>query len=227
MRVVTNEKLYKRNTRLSLIGNLGGMFLLVGSVFSLFNAPQQLGRYLLLLFLGILFVQVGAYFGRWNRRPDMALGNALRSLDNSYTLYNFSTPVSHLLVGPSGLWILIPRHTRGTITYDSRRKRWKAGGVGLFSRFGQEGIGKPVQDASWEAEALDRYLQKHWLDGDLRVQAALIFVDDRTEVDVTEAPLPTASIKKIKHVLRKNDPKASLRREQIEQLNRLFAQAHT
>lgn len=221
MRIVTNETLFKRNIRLALITNLGGMFMLVGSVFVLFNSPNQFGQYLLFLLGGVVLVQIGTYFGRWNRRPDLALNKALKSLDNSYTVYHYRTPAAHLLLGPSGLWILLPRNTRGVITYDDQRKRWRAK-TGLLARFGQEGIGNPVRDASWEAEALDRYLQKHWQAEQLRVQAALIFVDEQADVQVGQAALPTAGIKRAKQILLKGDPQARLSRHQIDQLNQLF-----
>jgi hypothetical protein len=125
-------------------------------------------------------------------------------------------------VGPSGIWILIPRGTRGSITYDARRRRWRAKSPGFLSRFGQEAIGKPVQDASWEAEVLDRFLQKHWHAGELRVQAALVFTDEAATVLVDDAPLPTAPIKRLKQVLLKGDAKGRLSRQQIDQLNKLF-----
>jgi len=223
MRIFANEGLYKRNTRLAFAANLAGMFFLVASIFVLFNSDQFFGLYLLFLLLGIVLVQVGTYFGRWNRRPDLAFNQALSSLDDNYSLYHFRTAVSHLLLGPTGLWILIPRHTRGAITYDSRRKRWRAKSRGILSRFGQEAIGRPILDASMEAEALDRYLQKHWTEGGLRVQAALVFMDEAAEVQAGDAPIPTASIKKLKQVLLKADEKNLLTQNQIKQLNDLFA----
>lgn len=227
MRIVSNEALYKRNTRLALIANLAGMFMLVGSVFVLFNSPDQFGQYLLFLLGGAILVQVGTYLGRWNRRPDLALNKALDSLDSTYTIYHSRTPVPHLLLGPSGIWILLPRNTRGTITYDEQRERWRAKS-GLLARFGQEGIGNPVRDASWEAEALDRFFQKHkkgkQVPGELalRVQAALIFVDENADVQVSGAALPTAGIKRAKQILLKSDPKARLSRQQLDELNQLF-----
>ncbi|MEX2143741.1 MAG: hypothetical protein WD740_04045 [Anaerolineales bacterium] len=223
MRILTNERLYKRNTRLAFAANLGGMFFLVASVYVLFSGEEQFGLYLLFLILGILFMQMGIYFNRWNRRPDLALNQALNSLDNNYTLYHYRTPVSHLLLGPTGIWILLPRHTRGMITYDIGRKRWRAKGGGLLSRFGQEGVGKPLVEASWEAEALDKFLEKRWKDGiALRVQAALVFVGENTDVQAGNAPIPTASVKKIKQILLKADEKSRLNREQINALSVIF-----
>ena len=223
MRILTNESLYKRNTRLAFAANLVGMFFLVASIYTLFGGDEQFGLYLLLLLLGILFVQIGTFFGRWNKRPHLAFNQALKSLDDSYTLYHYRTPFPHLLLGPTGVWILLPRHTRGQITYDSGRKRWRAKGGGWLARFSREGIGKPVADASWEAETLDRFLQKHWKDpGALRVQAALVFVDEEVEVNAGNAPIPTASVKKLKQILLKADERSRLSREQIKTLADLF-----
>jgi hypothetical protein len=201
------------------------MTLLVASVYVLFSNANQLAQYLVLLLAGAILVQVGNYFGRWNRRPDLALNKALQSLDDSYSLYHYTSPVPHLLLGPSGLWLLLPRNTRGTITWDEKRKRWRAKS-GLLARFAQEGIGNPVRDASWEAEALDKFLQKHWKDANgetaLRVQAALIFVDEGADVQASGAPLPTAGIKRAKQILLKSDGKARLNTQQVSQLAELF-----
>jgi hypothetical protein len=222
MRILTNETLYKRNTRLAFAANVGGMFFLVASIYILFSRDEQFGLYLLLLLLGILFVQGGTYFNRWNKRPDLALNRALKSLDDSYTLYHYRTPVPHLLLGPTGIWILLPRHTRGQITYDPSKKRWRAKGGGWLSFFSREGIGKPIVEASWEAEALDRLLEKRWKGDGLRVQAALVFVDEQAEVQAGNAPIPTASVKKLKNILLKADERSRLSREQIKALADLF-----
>jgi hypothetical protein len=223
MRIFTNEKLYKRNTRLAFIANLAGMFFLLASVYVLFS-QAQLGLYLLFLLVGVVCMQTGVYFGRWNRRPDLALNTALKSVDDSYTLYHYTTPVSHMLLGPSGIWILLPRHARGTVTFDPRTNRWRLKSKGFWSRFGQEPIGKPIVEASIEAENLDRFLQKNWKDiADLRVQAALVFVDETTEVQASgNAPIPTASIQKLKQILLKADEKSRLSKDQVKKLNLLF-----
>lgn len=223
MRVLTNERLYKRNTRLAFAANLAGMFFLVASIYVLFSGDEQFGLYLLFLMLGIIFMQIGIYFNRWNRRPDLALNHALKSLDDSYMLYHYRTPVSHLLLGPTGVWILLPRHTRGTITYEPDKKRWRTKGGAWLARLSQEGIGKPLLEAAWEAEALDKFLEKSWKDKTaLRVQAALVFVDEQADVQAGNAPIPTVSIKKLKQILLKADEKSRLTRDQIKALSGLF-----
>lgn len=221
MRILTNENLYKRNTRRAFIANVAGVLFLVASIYVLFS-NRQIGVYLVFLLLGMISLQAGIYFGRWNRRPDHALNQALKSLDDSYTLFHYTSPASHLLLGPTGIWILLPRQTRGTVTYDPARKRWHSKGGGFFGRFSQEGIGKPILDASMEAEALDSFLQKRWKGENLRVQAALAFVDPDVEVQAGNAPIPTASAKKLKQILLKADEKSRLTADQLRLLRALF-----
>ena len=186
MKIVGNESLYKRNAQIALIANLGGMLLLVGAVFVLFSSQGPLGRYFLFLLGGMLLVQVGLYFGRWNKRPDLALDRALKSLDDSYTLYHHQTPIQHLLVGPSGLWILLPKHTSGTITYNRDKQRWEQPGGNIFrrvwKRYSQESLGRPHFEAMIEAGLLDRLLEKHWdAQEPVHVQAAVVFLADESK----------------------------------------------
>lgn len=222
MRIETNERLYTRNMRVALLANLSGLLLLAASLYVLFKIPQAFGRYLLFLLGGVIFTQIGSYFGRWNKRPDRALNRALKSLDGSYTIYHYRSPVAHLLAGPSGLWILMPRYTRGNISYNTARQRWQVRGARIWSRLVQEGIGRPVQDASLEAEFLDNFLQKNWSGGSLFVHAVLVFVDEETEVQTGDAPIPTVSIKKLNSVIVRGDEKGRLSREQLRQLSQLF-----
>lgn len=225
MRLITNEALYKRNARVALVANLAGMFMLVISVYMLFSQGQDFGLYLLFLTGGMIFTQVGTYFNRWNKRPDRQLHQALKSLDDNYTLYNYTSPASHLLVGPSGLWILLPRQTRGTITYDAQKRRWKAGGVSLMRRFAQEGIGNPVSEATLEAEVLDRWLSKHLKDESVPVSAALVFLDPAADVQVGNAAIPTVSGKKLKQLVIKPPQGGGIGIQRARQLSYLFENA--
>lgn len=227
MKVIDNEPLYQRNMRAALIANLGGMFLLVAAVLVLFRSPDQLGRYLAFLLGGILLVQLGLYFGRWAKRPDLALNRALKSLDDSYTLYHHRSPVPHLLVGPAGLWILLPRSTPGRIFYNKARQRWELQGGSLpghiWRRFTQEKLGRPHFEAMIEADALDRFLQKHWNTQDpLHVQAAVVFLNDAAEVNAGDAPFPAVSAKKLRNTILKGEEKGKLKKAQIQKLNAAF-----
>lgn len=228
MKIIDNDALFTRNTRIGFVANLAGVVLIVAASYVLFTNPQiPFGLYLSLMIGGIVMLQVGLFLSRWSRRPDWEINEALQGLNNDYTIYHHRGPVPHLLVGPAGLWILMPKFTLGTITYDPDKQRWHAQSknmlTALYRRLTQEGIGRPHLEAMYEAADLDRYLQKHWTGEDhLRVQVAVVFADARANVQVEGSDLPAASIKTLKQVILKGDPEAKPSKAQIKQLNEVF-----
>lgn len=227
MKIIDNEALYKRNIRNGFLASMGGIFLLIAAVYVLFTSENYLGRYFLFLFGGVILMQIGLYYSRWSRRPDWALNKALKSLDNSYSLYHHRSPVEHLLLGPAGLWILLPKFTRGRILYDEEKQRWQVEGVSPWKRltraFAQEGVGRPHLEAMYEAAALDRYLQKHWEpDKPLHVQAAVVFMDGEVTVQAGDVPLPAVPLKKLKQTVLGGEAKGKLSRQQIAWLSKIF-----
>jgi hypothetical protein len=229
MRLVTNEKLIKRNGRLGQIATVSGLLVLVGGMFISFRYPTLSGIAWVALLIGFALSQIGLYFGnRWGRhpRPDELLDQGLKGLDNQHTLYHYTTPAAHLLAGPSGLWILMPYYQVGKIVYE--RGRWRQKGGGFMQRylraFAQEGLGRPEVEAPAEAEALTRLLKKKL--PDLTIpdpHIALVFTNEKAELDVSDAPLLTIPLKKLKEAIRKGAKENSLSPEIIRQIDDLFS----
>jgi hypothetical protein len=209
MEIITNESLIRRNARIGQITSIVGLIVLAGGAYISFTRQQQLvSLSLAALLVGFALSQIGLYFGnRWSRRPrpDEILSQALKGLDDRYTLYHYSTPAAHLLVGPAGVWVLLPRHQRGTITYEEAKGRWRQKGGNLYLKiFAQEGLGRPDLEIGSEINAAQGYLSKILSEDEVpEVQAALIFTNDRAEVDADNAPSPTLHVKKLKDFIRK------------------------
>ena len=167
MNIVRNDKTIKRNSRIAQFTMLGGLVVLAAGMFISFRYPEQFALSLGALMVGFLLSQVGIYFSnRWGRRPrpDELMDQALKGLDNKYTLYHYCTPVSHLLVGPSGVWILLPYYQRGKITYYNGRWRQK-GGNAYLKIFAQESLGRPEMEMAGEMDSLKAYFKKILPDG--------------------------------------------------------------
>ena len=227
VRIVDNEPLYQRNMRVAFVANFGGMFMLLVAVYLLFTTPNQLLRYLAFLLGGILLMQVGLYFGRWGKRADLALNHALKSFDDSHAIYHYRSPAQHLLVGPSGLWILLPKHSSGRVSYSKEKQAWQVTGGNLLKaiwrRITEEKIGRPHFEAMIEASALDRFLEKHWTSEDpIHVQAAVVFLHDDVEVNAGEAPFPAVQARKLKRALLKGEQKGKLTKSQATQFQNIF-----
>ncbi len=210
MKIVTNEKLITRNKKIGQITSITSLVVLgIGLYFSFTStSPYSVSITFGALILGFLLSQVGIFYGnRWGRspRPDERLMASLKGLEDRYTFYNYSTAVPHLLVGPPGIWVLIPYSVRGSVTYDEKKSRWRQrGGNWYLKFFAQEGLGRPDLDALSMINDAEKYIAKNLENFEHPpVQAALVFTNDRTSVDATNAPVPTLPASKLKDFFRK------------------------
>lgn len=228
MKVITNDKLIKRNRLLGQVATISGLLVLVGGMFVSFRYPTFASLAWVALLVGFALSQIGLYFGnRWGRhpRPDELINQGLKGLNDQYSIYHYSTPAAHLLVGPSGLWVLMPYYQVGKIVYE--KGRWKQKGGGFMQRylraFAQEGIGRPDMEAPAEVEALSRLLKKRLTLGTIpEVHTALVFTNEKAELDVEDAPIPTLPLKKLKETIRKLAKENSISQLLITEINELF-----
>jgi hypothetical protein len=171
---------------------------------------------------------VGIYFqNRWGRspRPDETLNRALKGLDSKYSIYHYKTPAAHVLLGPSGVWVLLPRYQQGTITFKDGRWRQKSKGFmqGYMRLFGQEGLGRPDMEVNAEIAGLRRHLEKNLPEGVEvpEIQSALVFTHPRAEVNVNpeeSTPAFTVPVDKLKELIRKTAKGYSLSVIRIKQI---------
>ena len=70
MKIITNEKLIKRNARIGSIANTAGLLILVGVMILSFMNPNFFNLYWIGLFLGFALSQIGIFYrNRWGRQP--------------------------------------------------------------------------------------------------------------------------------------------------------------
>jgi hypothetical protein len=230
MRIVTNDKLIKRNARIGQIASFTGLAILIGGVVINWRNPEQVGLSLGALLLGFALSQFGIYFGnRYTRPPraDVVLSQSLKGMDKRYSIYHYTAPISHLLIGPGGMWVILPRHQRGNISYENGRWKQKGGfGLTYMKFFAQEGLGRPDIEIRAELETLSRYLKKEFPDVEFpQPHAAIVFLNPKAELgDLTEAPYPAFPIKKLKDQVKKQakEKQNRLTDEQIKALQTAF-----
>jgi len=228
MKVITNEKLIKRNGRLGQLATFSGLFVLAGGMFVSFRYPTYSIFAWVALLVGFALSQIGLYFGnRWGRhpRPDERMDQGLKGLNDQYTMYHYSTPAAHLLVGPSGLWVIMPYYQVGKIVYE--KGRWKQKGGTFIQRylraFAQEGVGRPDLDAPAEVESLSRFFKKNIPDQSIpEARPLLVFTNEKVELEVGETPILTLPLKKLKETIRKSTKENILSPQLIEEINNLF-----
>ncbi len=209
MKVVTNTRFIKQNAKIGQFASIGALAILVAGLFIFFKLPGKLVYSLGALLFGFFMLQVGTYYdNRWGRspRPDELIDKNLKGLGREYTVYHYVTAAAHLLVGPAGVWTLMPYYLSGIITYE--KKRWKSKGGGFLQPFlrlfRQETLGRPEIEAKAEIKATKRYLTKILPEGSEipPIQALLLFTSPKAELKVKEAPLPAMTPKDLKDFLR-------------------------
>jgi hypothetical protein len=249
MNIIRNDKLIRRNKLIGQITSAGGFIGVFGGTFislrnlltggnttaitSSFEQDIMLIAYPALI-VGFILVQIGFYFkNRWGTqpRPDELIDQALKGLDSKYTIYHYAAPTSHLLLGPSGVWVLLPYYQQGTISY--AKKRWQQRNTSLFygylKIFGQESLGRPDLEVSAEIQSLKDFLNKHLPEDKVpSIDAALVFTHPKVIIDINEAETPpaeTIAIAKLKDAVRKSAKTRHLSDEKIKLIQDALSEA--
>ena len=238
MKIVIDQKKVNRYRKIgqytslaALVILLGGFVIALSQIISTFQtgstAPvineQMLTYSYIAMFIGLVLTQISLYFGnRWGRKEtiDQSISNSLKGLDDRYTLYHYTGPVPHLLVGPAGIWVITPMYQAGSITYE--RKRYRQGGIRFFSRlFGQEGIGRPDLEADGYLQDMNRFIQKNLAENQVADPGVVIvFTNPKVTLQVEDAPYATIPVEKLKDFIRR---KAKEQMASLEKLKPLLA----
>jgi hypothetical protein len=228
MEIKIDQKTINRNAKIGQITSIVSLAVLGVGMYITFARPDLFSLSIGALLVGFVLSQIGIYFtNRWGRRPrpDEHLDQALKGLNKKYTLYHYNSPASHLLVGPAGVWVLLPKNQRGTITYQKNRWRQKGGGLLLtyLKIFAQEGIGRPDLEINTEIEAVMRFLEDKLTDMEIPpIQAALVFTHPEAEVEADDAPIPTMHALKLKDFIRKTAKSDPLSMEKARSIQEIF-----
>ncbi|HMX18022.1 MAG TPA: hypothetical protein PKE35_04090 [Anaerolineales bacterium] len=225
MKIIKNEKLIERNGKIGQWMSLASLIVLGLGLYISFTVPEYFIYSIVCLVIGFTMTQISIYMGnRWGRSPraDEKFDAGLKGLHSDFVIYHFSSPVSHLLIGPSGAWVLHPLHQRGKISY--QKNRWKLSNGGFLqaymSVFGQEGLGRPEIDAENEVQALRKFLAKKMDESTIpEIKPILVFTNDEIEVDAGDSPIAAMRLKQLKEFMRQGGKNRSLSNEQIKALS--------
>jgi hypothetical protein len=230
MKIIKNEKLIQRNGKIGNWISLGALLVLGGGMYISFTRPEWFTYSLICLVIGFMMTQIGMYMGnRWGRSPrrDEKIDAGLKGLHSEFSIYHYMTPVSHLLVGPAGVWVIMPYHQGGTVRFE--KKRWKIKGGGFMQSymriFGQEGIGRPDVEAESEVSAAKKFLAQKMGENTIpEIKAVLVFTHEKVEVEAGESPIPAMKLKQFKGFIREEAKSRKLTSEQIQKITALLPQ---
>ncbi len=232
MKTVTNEKMVKRNAKIGQYTSLGALVVLGIGLYLTFKMPDRFAFSLAALLIGFFMSQVGIHFtNRWGRspRPDEVIDKSMKGLGREYTMYHYVTPVSHLLVGPSGIWTIIPYFQSGIVTYE--KNRWRARGGGFLQSymrlFGQDNIGRPDLESEAQKTSVIRYLKRLLPEGTEipTVNAVMLFANPKVELKVYQTLIPALTPKDIKDFLREKGKDKVISETMLSSIRSVLPQA--
>lgn len=221
MKIYTNHTIIKRNKKIGQVTTIASLVVLgLGLVLSFQTNSNLFLWSMAALIIGFLLSQIGIYYGnRWGRtpRPDEKINAALKGLDDKYCLYHYKLSVPHLLIGPAGIWIIVPFSQAGLITYEEKNDRWKQkGGNWYLKIFAQEGLGRPDLEVRGLIDTFQKLLSERFGELELSVQAAMVFYNPKVSVEAPDAPIPTMELEKLKDFLRKKSKEKSITPETLQ-----------
>ena len=207
MEVFVNERKVKVNTEVGRWASLGGLVVLVvGMVVSIRN-PGLVWASMASLLIGFLASIVGAYYANhWTRTPraDQVLSQALKGISNRYHLYHYLLPVSHVLLGPTGLFVIRAYLHDGPITYDGKKWKQKRSLIGRLGFSGQDSLSDPIRDMMVDVQRFQGWLSKRMRQDEIpEVTPVIVFVRDGVELDLAETPIPVLRYKQLKGHIRR------------------------
>lgn len=230
MKIIKNEKRIKRNSQIGSWTSLAAIVVLGLGAYLSFTRTELFIYSLASLIVGFMLTQIGMYMGnKYGRspRPDEKLDTALKGLQNEYVMYHYTTPVSHLLVGPAGVWVLLPYHQRGQITF--KKNRWRISGGGFLQSymriFGQEGLGRPDYEVEGEIQTLQKYLKKHMDESEIpEINALMVFTNEGVEIDAEDTPVPALKLKQMKEFIRRKSKETRFSPDILNKIKSLFGE---
>jgi hypothetical protein len=159
---------------------------------------------------------------RWGKspRPDEIVVQSLKGLDDRYTLYNFTTGVPHLLVGPIGTWIINPYHHKGEISYNPKKNQYlQKGGPNFIEKyFAQEGLPNITREVFSLKRDLKIYFDKNSIQIDEEPVVINLFYSDDIILLTNNAPEINLKKNKLKVLIRKQAKNTKIPPETIEKL---------
>lgn len=226
METVANDSYIKTRTKIGERAPFIGLVLLIVATVLIFVRPAWLWATMVMVWIGFIISLMGSYLGdrfvgtsaHHKRLPD-----ALKGLDNSYTLLMYTLATPFVLVEPGGLTVLTVKSQGGSVTYEHGRWRHRQA-MGFLRRFaGQEALGRPDRMLKAEIAYVEEFLAKELADEEeVPVRGVVVFTNPDVELHAEDAPVPALRAVELKRWLRKERLRPQLSEEMMARLTEVL-----
>lgn len=209
MKLVINEAYVDRRAKIGQYASLASLVLLAGAlILSFLRTPTTFALPLILvgvMAVGVILSFIGGYYAeRFGGAQAHHLGvqDALKGLDDRFTLFEYVLPAPHVLLGPDGVKVILVRSQAGEVTYEDGRWSHKQRGRFFRELAGQERLARPERDLEKQVEAVEEVLAKRVPGEEVPVEGVILFTNPEVQLEADDASVPTFYTKKIKSWLR-------------------------
>lgn len=236
MIILRDDKRIARLGRLAQILSFAGLAALVGGLIIIFVFDNQANVFLyqlLALLVGFSLSQVGLHFAhRYLRQPrmDEVLDRAASKFARKDgRLYHYLLPAPHVLLLPTGVFVLTAKFQNGRIT--AHGDTWQQAGLGMRRFFGRESLGNPTREAETQVARMAEYIQQHApaAAGASLLPIIVFTAPNIASLDVKESRIPAVHAAKLSGAMRQQSINLKpLPKEQYDALRAAFdgAAAH-
>jgi len=205
MKLVVNTAFTTRREKLAQWTGLSGIaILLTGTAFS-FLRPEVPVIPFITLIVGFLTTRVSLYLA--NRylpqyRADTVVAQALKGLDDRYTLYAYALPVPAVLVEPGIVTLFLLKGQRGQVWYGDDG-RWHHRASLYWRLVGRdEPLGDPEREAEAALHKMRAFFEKALPGEEVPMRIVVLFTNPEVELKANGAPLPALPLRRLKKWLR-------------------------
>lgn len=220
MKITSNEKEISKNTKIGYWSVLISYPILAWGAMLYLISSDNLKTSFPMMLIGLILFQIGKTFRPWGRGAENQFNKALGKLGNEYHIFHYRKNVSHMLIGPAGIWLLIPNYSQEDVEYNEKSRKWKPVYSSIWKRFGsffKEKFGRPDMELLIESGTLDKFLQKFWTyEESPHINAAIIFMDESIKLFTKNSPIPSIKLSKLKETIRKKEKESKITQKMIE-----------
>lgn len=226
MQLALNQRLVKRYSLLGNVFFFGGLGAAILVLVLSFTRPQDSLALTGVALGAFVIAQVGVSFvNRYGRHPriDELISESLKGLDGRFSLFHYLIGFEHVLIGPPGVLILLPRNEAGIVSYEDGTWYQTRSKAGLFRRGGRRPMRSIDREAHRAVAAVERALRLTVGELEATISPVLVFYHPQAKIDVSDPPFLTLHIKKLKAAIRKLPKDATLPEAAIASLHEFGA----
>jgi hypothetical protein len=225
MKVTTNTQIIEHRTKWAKrIAPVSMLLLLGGLITNIMSAtrPELFQITMVLLGVGVVSAIISTHLvNNWVREPraDQLLTYLLEKFGNDYILFNYTGPISHVLVAPNGVYAVVVKSQSGQITVNGRRVTRSFDWRRLLRLFADDSLGSPIRDAEGQVERLKKFLSQRLGPEEIPpVLPLLLFSNKNVQLSVQDPAVPTMASSEFKTFLREQGKKRNVSQEQRRKL---------